>query len=101
MVSTDIGCVTLTPLFAGLFLSLQHICLTAIRSRHIQKTLRKFGVRGGFLHALGLSGLLSKKFGFLHHRATIDGSGPQNFVDFERLVYLVEPFGPAPGTAAP
>ena len=59
----------------------------------IQKTLRDFGVSGGLRHALGFGALLPKKFSFLHHRATIDGSGPQNFVEFERLVYLQEPFG--------
>ena len=63
------------PLFAGLFLSLQllslqHIRLTAIGRRHIQKTLGDFGVRGGPRHAFSLRRLLPEKFDFLHHRAT-------------------------------
>src|SRR5258708_21202327 len=87
------------PAYEGARFRLRLASNLAERFGHIQKTLRKFGVKGGLRHALGFSGLLPKKFGFLHHRTTIDGSGPQNFVYFERLVYLGAPFGPARGTA--
>ena len=58
------------PLFAGLFPRLQHVRLTPIGLRHIQKTLGDFGVRGGPRHAVSLRRLLPEKFDFLDHRAT-------------------------------
>src|SRR6267142_6933675 len=41
------GCLLSASLFAGLFLSLQHIRLTAVGLRHIQEAFGNFGVCGG------------------------------------------------------
>src|SRR6266481_4628139 len=54
-------------LLVGLFLSFQHIRLTAIGLRHVQEAFGNFGVGSGPRHAFSLSRLFPKKFGFFHH----------------------------------
>jgi hypothetical protein len=67
------------PLYGGLFLGLQllglqHVRLTAIGLRHIQKALGDFEIWDGLSHALSLVGLFPEEFGFFHHRTALKRS---------------------------